>query len=130
MPGVQRFEDLEAWKTAHSLASEVYALTSRPPLSTDFGLRDQLRRAAVSVTSNIAEGFERRGDREFRNFLTIAKGSVAEIRSQLMIARDLDWITADQFDKPNTLALSTARLLSGLIRYFSTSTHVAPTRRP
>ncbi len=72
---IEKFEDLDAWRKARELAKAVYAVTSEGPFSRDFGLRDQIRRAAVSVMSNIAEGFERCSDAEFRHFLIIAKGS-------------------------------------------------------
>ena len=82
MATIKRFEDIEAWKKARELTREVYRHSKVGPFSKDFGLRDQIRRAAVSVMSNIAEGFERGGNKEFMQFLAIAKGSVGEIESQ------------------------------------------------
>ena len=75
MAKIEKFEDIEAWKKARELAREIYAISNEGLFARDFGLRDQIRRAAVSVMSNIAEGFERGGDVEFRRFLSIAKGS-------------------------------------------------------
>jgi four helix bundle protein len=80
MPTIERFEDLEAWKIAREVTNDVYRLSGREPFSKDFGLRNQICRAAVSVMSNIAEGFERDGRKEFINFLSMAKGSAGEIR--------------------------------------------------
>ena len=95
---VKNFEDLEIWKAACGLTREVYDLSKEPKFSKDFGLRDQMRRAAVSIMSNIAEGYERGGNQEFVQYLYIAKGSCGEIRSQLYVALDQEYVerrTAD-----------------------------------
>ncbi len=84
MAKIERFEDLEGWKKGLTLAGQVYKLTSVGEFARDFGLRDQVRRAAVSIPSNIAEGFERGGDREFRQFLSHAKGSTGELKTGVM----------------------------------------------
>lgn len=89
---VQNFEDLDVWKLARELTKKIYAETKKGPFSKDFGLRDQIRRSAVSVMSNIAEGFERGGNKEFYNFLSIAKGSCGEVRCQLYIAWDQEYL--------------------------------------
>ncbi len=89
---VKNFEELEIWKFARELTNQVYALSSRGIFSKDFVLRDQIRRAAVSVMSNIAEGFERGGNAELNQFLCIAKGSCGEARCQLYIALDQHYI--------------------------------------
>ena len=89
MAKVKKFEEIQSWKKARSLTQEVYAETLTGPFSRDFGLRDQMRRAAVSILSNIAEGFERGGDKEFLQFLAIAKGSAGELRAQLYVALPL-----------------------------------------
>ena len=86
MPKVNRFEDLEVWRSARKLTIEIYRLVRNPSFAKDFGLRDQICRAAVSVMSNIAEGFERDSDKAFLSFLAIAKGSAGEVRSQLFVA--------------------------------------------
>jgi four helix bundle protein len=93
MTKIERFEDIDAWKTARILTSKIYSLSAEGPLSRDFGLRDQLRRAAVSVMSNVAEGFERGGDKEFLQFLSLAKASCAEVRSHLYVALDQAYLT-------------------------------------
>ena len=85
----------------------------------DFGLRDQIRRASVSVMSNIAEGFERSADREFRRFLYIAKGSAGEVRSQLFVALDLEYLTSDEFSDLRLKAEEVAKTLSGFITYLA-----------
>jgi four helix bundle protein len=113
----QRFEEIGAWQRGRELARLIYQMTSHEPLSRDFGLRDQLRRAAVSVVSNIAEGFERGGTGEFRQFLSQAKGSAGEIRAQLYVALDAGLITQEAFDTTYALADETSRMIAGLIRY-------------
>lgn len=86
------FEDLEVWKTARELTNRIYGITANGSFSKDYGLRDQIRRAAVSVMSNIAEGYERGGNQELIQFLSIAKGSSGEVRSQLYVAMDQEYI--------------------------------------
>lgn len=89
---VKYFEDLEAWKSARTLTREIYDFTGRPSFSKDFGLRDQITRASVSIMSNIAEGFERGGTQEFIQFLSIAKGSCGGVRCQLYVAFDQEYL--------------------------------------
>ena len=91
------FEEINAWQNARVLVKDVYALTRCGDFCKDYGLKDQIQRSAVSICSNIAEGFERRGNKELINFLWIAKGSAAEVCSQLYNARDLGYITDEQF---------------------------------
>jgi len=86
------FEDLEVWKTARELTNRIYKITTNGSFSKDYGLRDQIRRAAVSIMSNIAEGYERCGNQELIQFLSIAKGSSGEVRSQLYVAMDQEYI--------------------------------------
>ncbi len=93
---VKYFEDLEVWKSARTLTRRIYALTVKASFSKDFGLRDQIRRASVSIMSNIAEGFERGGTQEFIQFLSIAKGSCGEVRCQLYIASDQDYLDKEE----------------------------------
>ena len=93
---IEKFEDLEVWKSAIECANYIYALTSTGQFSRDFVLRDQIRRAGVSIFSNIAEGFERDGNKEFCNFLTIAKGSCGEARAQALFARQLEYISENE----------------------------------
>jgi four helix bundle protein len=111
---VERFEDLIAWEKAMDVAVEVYGLTRQRPFSRDFALSDQIRRAVLSVPSNIAEGFERGTRAEFHHFLSIAKGSCAEVRSQLYLAERLGYI--DQPTARATLdhAEEVSRIIGGL----------------
>jgi four helix bundle protein len=117
MAKIERFEDIEAWQRARQLAKAVYAVTSEGTFSRDFGLRDQIQRAAVSVMSNIAEGFDRGGNRELIQFLFIAKGSAAEVQAQLYVALDAGYLNQEQFQELYDLAGDTSRLLGGFIRY-------------
>lgn len=121
MSTINRFEDIESWKKARELVGAIYRLTEVGKFSKDYGLKDQIRRASVSIMSNIAEGFERDGKREFSQFLSIAKGSAGEVRSQLYIALDIGHISQNEFDKLFDLTESTARLISGLMKYLINS---------
>ena len=107
----KNFEDLNVWKQARQLTQEVYRLTKTEKFLKDFGLRDQIRRAAISVMSNIAEGFERGGNQEFVQFLYVAKGSCGEVRSQLYVALDQEYATANDSEK----LLQSFKRLSGMI---------------
>ena len=93
MARIQKFEDLDAWKKAREMTKAIYLVTSTGEFFKDFGLRDQVRRAGVSAMSNIAEGFERGGDREHRQFLAMAKGSVGEVKAQLYAALDAGFLS-------------------------------------
>lgn len=114
---LHQFEDIEAWRKARDLSKIIYQHTAGGKFRRDYSLKDQLRRSAVSVMSNIAEGFERGGNKEFIQFLSIAKGSAAEVESQLYIALDNDYISQAQFDEMTELTKSIKLLLSGFIRY-------------
>jgi four helix bundle protein len=96
---VKHFENLEIWNEARCLTNEIYRLTSGPKFSKDFSLRGQIQSAAISVMSNIAEGFERSGNQEFVQFLYVAKGSCGEVRSQLYVAADQGYISASESKK-------------------------------
>ena len=113
--------DIHAWRSAKELSLGCYALTNQPPLAQDFGLRDQLRRAAVSVMSNIAEGFGRGGDREFLGFLNIARGSAAEVGSLLHLIIDLHQRLADQTRDLLDLTDKTILLIARLTDYLTRS---------
>jgi four helix bundle protein len=93
MSKIERFEDLQIWQMAHGLSVNVYGLAREGEFSRDWGLRDQIQRASVSVMSNIAEGFERYSRQEFKQFLSIARGSCAEVRSQIQLAKSLGYVT-------------------------------------
>src|SRR5581483_10054610 len=123
MASITRFEDVAAWRKGRELARRVSQVSAQGAFAQDFGLRDQIRRAAVSIISNIAEGFERDGNREFRQFLSLAKGSVGEVRAQLYVALDASFISQTEFEELNTLAVETGRLIGGLIQYLDSSTY-------
>jgi four helix bundle protein len=108
---VKRFEDLEVWKEARRLTQIIYQLTKTEKFSKDFSLRDQIQRAAVSIMSNIAEGFERGGNQEFIQFLYVAKASCGEVRSQIYVALDQGYIAKSDSEE----AIIAFRRLSGMI---------------
>jgi len=110
---ITKFQDLIAWQKARVLTAEIYKATSRGEFARDFGLRDQIRRAAVSVMSNIAEGFERGRPAEFHQFLSIAKGSCAEVRSQLFVALDVSYLRTADFQKLMSEAEEVGRIVGG-----------------
>jgi four helix bundle protein len=109
-----RFEDIVAWQKARELTRQIYEVSRVGALAKDFGLAGQLQRAAVSIMSNIAEGFDRAGRAEFRHFLLMAKGSCAELRSQLYVALDVGYLDQAKFEKLSALADEVARVLGGL----------------
>lgn len=111
---VERFEDLIAWQKARKLATEIYRVSSVGDFSKDFGLRDQIRRASVSIMSNVAEGFDRGSRAEFHQFLVIAKASCAEVRSQLYVAQDVSYITTESFTRLNEQTEELSKIIGGL----------------
>lgn len=115
------FEDLDVWRDARSLTNAVYGATAESGFAKDFGLRDQIRRAAVSVMSNIAEGFERGGNQEFMQFLYIAKGSCGEVRSQLYVAKDQGYLTDERFRHLHVACKRLSIMISSLIDYLKGS---------
>jgi len=121
MARIERFEEIEAWQKARVLTKEVYRISSAGDFARDFGLKDQIRRAAVSVMSNIAEGFERNSDNELRRFLSIAKGSCGEVVSQLYVACDLGYLHENEFHEFRSLAQDVSRLIGGFRRYLTGS---------
>ena len=108
------FEELVAWQKARELTKCIYQITSYGELSRDFGLRDQIRRAAVSIMSNIAEGYERGGRTEFHQFLVIAKASCAEVRSQLYVAYDVGYLSQESFNALKNTTVELSKIISGL----------------
>ena len=114
MGSIREFEDLLAWQKARELTKAIYTITGDGKFARDFGLRDQIQRASVSIMSNIAEGFERGSNAEFYRFLAMARASCAEVRSQLYIARDIEYIDQPTFDELMALARQTARIIGGL----------------
>jgi four helix bundle protein len=121
MAKIERFEDIESWKKSRELTKQVYEITSIGEFKRDFGLKDQLRKAAVSILSNIAEGFERGGDQEFLQFLAVAKGSCGEVRAQLYVALDQGYLPRDRFESLTALTKEISRLISGFMQYLRQS---------
>ena len=117
MAGITRFEEIDAWVTSRQLTNMIYSLSNQGAFSRDFGLRDQIRRASVSVMSNIAEGFESRTDVQFINFLGMARASAGEVRSQLYIALDQKYLSEEQFKEAFTTVEKCSRQISGFISY-------------
>ena len=117
MAGMTRFEEIEAWKVARQLTNVVYAMGNQTGFNRDFGLRDQIRRASVSVMSNIAEGFESRTDVQFINYLGMAKASAGEVRAQLYVSLDQKYITEEQFKEAYTSTETCARKIAKFIAY-------------
>jgi len=113
---IKRFEDIKAWQLARKLVREVYALTVEEKRKVAPGLKDQMRRAAVSAMANIAEGFERNSKKEFIQFLYIAKGSVGEVRSHMYSALDLEFFSKEDFDKIFLLSEEISKIIYGLIK--------------
>ena len=111
---IECFEDLIAWQKARVLTAEIYRVTNHGNFARDFGLRDQIRRAAVSAMSNIAEGFERNRPAEFQHFLSIAKASCGEVRSQLYVAFDANYLNQDAFAALLAQATEVGRIIGGL----------------
>jgi four helix bundle protein len=111
------FEELLVWQKAHEVIMDVYRLTKKGEFSKDWALMDQTRRAATSVTANIVEGHERRSKREFAYFLNVSKASSSELRSHLIIARDLNYISPDEFNSAKEKLVEVNRMIAGLIKY-------------
>jgi len=114
---ITRFEDLNIWKLSLMITRETYDLTSKKGFRMDFGLRDQVRRAIISVSSNIVEGFEKNNNNEFIRFLKIAKGSAGEARSQLYIALEVKYISKEEFNKANRDLISLSNQIGRFITY-------------
>ena len=117
MVRIERFEDIEAWKIARKLTSGIYGLASWPKLAKDFGLRDQMQRASVSIMANIAEGFDGRSTKEFIRFLGYAYRSATELQSHLYVALDQSYLTQGQFDNLYDQIGQVKKMINGFIRY-------------
>ena len=117
MAKIEQFEDIQAWQKARLLVKEVYSVSNSGGFAKDFALRDQIRRAAVSIMLNIAEGFARKTNREFIQFLVIAHGSTAEVQAALYIAHDQDYITDPEFETLYALANETSKMIMGFSYY-------------
>jgi four helix bundle protein len=114
---IERFEDIQAWQKARELARMVYGVTGRGTFGRDYGLHDQIRRAAGSVMANVAEGFDAGSDTEFVRFLRYARRSASEVQSHLYVALDQSYVTQAQFDQMYQTAAEAKRLIGGFIRY-------------
>ncbi|MFO7772799.1 MAG: four helix bundle protein [Dehalococcoidia bacterium] len=114
---IERFEDIEAWKEARKLVNMIYDISDEEKFSRDFGLKNQIRDASVSVMSNIVEGFDRGTNREFIQFLIVGRASASEVRSQLYVALDRKYITSDKFHEICDQISKLISLIDGFIRY-------------
>jgi len=117
MARIERFEDIEAWKEARGLSREIYRVTGQGTFTKDFGLRDQLQRASVSIMANIAEGFDGGSNREFVKFLGYALRSTTEVQSHLYVASDQGYIDKREFKSLYELSVKVKNLISGFLRY-------------
>lgn len=126
MATITRFEDILGWQKARKVTSVIYEITSQGNFSKDFGLRDQIRRSSVSIMANIAEGFGRKADREFANFLNYAHASVAETQSHLYVALDLKYLDQEQFDVLYRMLDETSKILMGFSKHLRGFTKVTP----
>ena len=114
---IQYFEDLDCWKLGRELSRGIYTITKSGVFSKDYGLKDQIRRAAVSVMTNIAEGYERGTNKDFAKFLYIARGSAGEVRSLLYVALDQNYLNEDDFNKYHNLCRRCSAVIYGLIKH-------------
>ena len=121
MSKIDRIEDILVWQKAKSLTVEIYKASNHGNFARDFGLRDQIRRAAVSIPSNIAEGFGRGGNREFLQFLSIAKGSLFELKTQLIIANEIGYLDNEIFIKISNDSDVVGKMLTSFMNYLSNS---------
>lgn len=117
MSSVKKFEDLEVWKNASELAIQIYQLTLSQNFKSDFSLRDQIRRSAISTSSNIAEGFEYGNNKDFIRFLKYSKGSAGELRSLLFIISKLELIEKEKYVEINSRLLTLSKQISSFIKY-------------
>jgi four helix bundle protein len=121
MNRIEKFEDIVAWQKARVLTKEVYKCTQLGGFARDYGLKDQIQRASVSTMANVAEGFERGGDKEFTQFLSTSKGSCGEVKSHLYVALDQGYLTPVSFDQLYGQANEVSRLLSVFMTYLRES---------
>ena len=117
---INKFEDIQAWKEARELTKEIYALTKKPTFSRDYGLVDQIRRAAISIMANIAEGFDSNSDAQFISFLSYSQRSASELQSHLYVALDQSYILENKFNELYNRIEKIKRLIGGFIKYLKT----------
>ncbi len=117
MSRFEKFEDILAWQKAFDVTLDIYKITTNTHFAKDFGLKDQIRRASVSVMANIAEGHGRKSNIEFANFLNIARGSAAEVQSHLHIAKGLSYISQEEFDCSYSLLTEISKMTLALAKY-------------
>ena|SRR3972149_2681977 len=120
MPTITRFEEIEAWQAARDLTKLIYLFTDKGKFARDFGLKDQIHRASISIMSNIAEGFESQTQAQFIRYLGIAKASAGELRSQLYVSHDLEYISQEQFAMGFAMTEKASRQLARFIAYLET----------
>jgi four helix bundle protein len=113
MAKIEKFEDIIVWQKSRILVADIYSMCK---LLRDYSFRDQIQRAVISIMNNIAEGYERKGNKEFTKFLYIAKGSCAEVRSMLYLALDLEYVSKKEFDDSYIKSIEISRMISGLIK--------------
>ncbi len=119
MPTFRRFEDIQAWQKAREVTKLVYSISKAGGLARDFGLRDQIRRSSVSIMANIAEGYARRSDKDFANFLNISRSSSAEVQSHLYVALDQSYIKDADFDVIYNKLEETSRMIFALAQHLA-----------
>lgn len=110
---IEKFEDINAWQKAKVLTAAIYKTFGS---HRDYGFKDQIQRASVSIMNNIAEGFERRGDKEFKHFLSISKGSCGEVRSMLYLGYELEYISKQEFEELYVKAVEISKMIAGLMK--------------
>lgn len=123
MATITKFEDLRIWQEARRICQMILIYTQKPEFSKDFSLKDQIRRSSGSCMDNIAEGFAREGNKEFKNFLSIAKGSIEETRSQLYRAMDSGYISNSEFENSNLACDKLSRQINSFMKYLKTSNY-------
>ncbi len=116
---IKGFRDLSVWQRAYELTLELYRMSKKFPKEERYGITSQVQRAAISVPANIAEGYERNHRKEYLQFLFIAKGSLGELDTYLLLARDLEYMTSDEYNQIDSKRLETVKMLQGLIRSLS-----------
>jgi len=118
---INSFEDLQVWKDSRILVKSIYQLTADGKFNKDFGLREQIQRASVSIMNNIAEGFERNNNKDYIKFLGYSKGSAGEVRSMLYVATDLGYVSDESFNSLHQLSVNIITQISNFIKYLKTS---------